>query len=125
MHTQLNSTLYCLLIFCPIHARQCSVPNTTHPCNQLTSCTAPSPSLPQVKVRICSLYGCLPGVRRKHDLQEAAQPTAAFAVAQLVAGGEVLGLEAKTTYAETMLEGCNWGEWLTFCVKVGAWSICT
>jgi hypothetical protein len=72
----------------------------------------------QVKVRICSLYGCLPGVRRQHDLQEAAQPTAAFAVAQLVAGGEVLGLEAKTTYAETMLEGCNWSEWLTFCVKV-------
>jgi hypothetical protein len=68
---------------------------------------------------VCSLYGCLPGVRRKHDLQEAAQPTAAFAVAQLVAGGEVLGLEAKTTYAETMLEGCNWSEWLTFCVKVG------
>ncbi|KAF6260720.1 phosphatidylinositol 3-kinase [Scenedesmus sp. NREL 46B-D3] len=70
-----------------------------------------------VRVRVCSLYGCLPGVRRTHDLREAAQPTAAFAVAQLVAGGEVLGLEAKTTYAETMLEGCNWSEWLTFCVK--------
>lgn len=72
----------------------------------------------QVKVKVCGLYGCLPYVRRCQDQLGSCHPTAAFAVAQLVAGGEVVGLETKTTYAETTAEGCSWSEWLTFCVKV-------
>lgn len=64
------------------------------------------------------MYGILPGLRRKRDQLGGFQPTATVAVAQLIASGEVLGLETKTTYAETTMEGCSWSEWLTFCVKV-------
>jgi hypothetical protein len=73
-----------------------------------------------VKVKVASCSGALPYVARRAEQQPGPpQPTAAFVVAQLVAGGEVLGLETKTTYADTGCEGCLWDEWLTFCIKVG------
>lgn len=67
---------------------------------------------------MCSLVGRLPYVTRSADSGGHARPSAAYVVALLVAGGEVLGLEVKTTYAETSVEGAVWAEWLTFCVKV-------
>jgi hypothetical protein len=39
-------------------------------------------------------------------------------VAQLVADGEVLGLDVMTTPSESSTYACSWGEWLTFCVCV-------
>ncbi|KAF8067321.1 Phosphatidylinositol 3-kinase [Scenedesmus sp. PABB004] len=71
----------------------------------------------QVRVRLAALHGAPPYARRRRDAGEGGRPTSAFAVAQLVAGGEVLGLEAKTTYADAGPDGCAWDEWLTFCVK--------
>lgn len=39
-------------------------------------------------------------------------------MARLVAGGEELGLETKTTFAEAVPGGCSWDEQLTLCLKV-------
>jgi hypothetical protein len=81
-------------------------------------------------MRISSLYGELPALRDPLRVAAAcgggaagsALPppgAAAFVVARLVAGGEELGLETKTTYAEAGTCGCSWGEQLTLCLKVG------
>jgi len=75
-------------------------------------------SVHQVKVKVSALHGQLPYVQQCCDQLGHFHPTAAFAVAQLSAGGQVLGLATQTTYADTMQEGCMWSEWLTFCVKV-------
>jgi hypothetical protein len=72
----------------------------------------------QVKVKVAALHGQLPYVQQVSEQLGHFHPTAAFVVATLSAGGEVLGLETQTTYAETQQEGCMWAEWLTFCVKV-------
>jgi hypothetical protein len=72
----------------------------------------------QVKIKVNALHGHLPYVQQCCDQLGHFHPTAAFVVAQLSAGGEVLGLETQTTYAETLQEGCIWSEWITFCVKV-------
>lgn len=45
-------------------------------------------------------------------------PVALHVVAQLVADGEVLGLDVMTTPSESSTYACSWGEWLTFCVCV-------
>eukprot|EP00878_Enallax_costatus_P036478 GHUV01040968.1.p1 GENE.GHUV01040968.1~~GHUV01040968.1.p1 ORF type:complete len:502 (+),score=176.25 GHUV01040968.1:517-2022(+) len=71
----------------------------------------------QVKVKVCSLFGTLPCLKSRQYQLGSFRPSAVFVVAQLVASGEVLGLETKTTYAETTVEGCSWAEWLTFCAK--------
>lgn len=72
----------------------------------------------QVKVKVSALHGQLPYVQQCCDQLGHFHPTAAFVVAQLSAGGQVLGLATQTTYADTLQEGCMWSEWLTFCVKV-------
>lgn len=72
----------------------------------------------QVKLKVCSLNGQLPSFRHSYDQLDGCRPTAAYVVARLVAGSETLGLETKTTYVESTPTGCNWGEWLTLCIKV-------
>lgn len=42
---------------------------------------------------------------------------AVFVVAKLVASGEVLGLECRTSHAEAGANGCAWDDWLTFSIK--------
>jgi hypothetical protein len=71
-----------------------------------------------VKVKVNSLHGHLPYAQQCREQLGHFHPTAAFVVASLSAGGEVLGLETQTTYSDTLQEGCMWAEWLTFCVKV-------
>lgn len=73
---------------------------------------------PQVRVKVNSLHGVLPYVQQAQDQLGHFHPTAAFVVASLSAGGEVLGLQTQTTYTDTLQEGAMWAEWLTFCVKV-------
>lgn len=83
-------------------------------------CDAPS----QVKVRVAALLGRLPsqdgipGDDVLHEDQDQQPQRALHVVAQLVAGDEALGLEARTRHAEPGPGGCRWGEWLTFCLKV-------
>jgi hypothetical protein len=48
----------------------------------------------------------------------ATRPSAVYVAASLVAGGEVLGLETRSAYAEAGPAGAAWSEWVTFCVKV-------
>lgn len=76
-----------------------------------------SSSSPQVKVKVVGLCGRLPLRRKQPEDGPSCRPTAAHVVATLIADGEVLGLECKTTYAETSLQECSWSQWLTFCVK--------
>lgn len=79
---------------------------------------APLPT--QVRVKVNSLHGVLPYVQQAQDQLGHFHPTAAFVVATLSAGGDVLGLQTQTTYTDTLQEGAMWAEWLTFCVKVCA-----
>lgn len=94
-------------------------PVSTSPALDVLACL--HTRLLQVKVKVNALHGHLPYVKQCCEQLGHFHPTAAFVVAQLSAGGEVLGLETQTTYAETLQEGCSWAEWLTFCVKVGEW----
>ena len=73
----------------------------------------------QVKIKVASLQGTLPSLRQ-HALEarESVQPSALFVEAKLTTPEETLGLETKTTYADSQPLGCTWDEWLTFCVKV-------
>jgi hypothetical protein len=91
----------------PLHPHLDTPPNPTHP----------HPNT-QVKVKVNSLHGHLPYAQQCKEQLGHFHPTAAFVVASLSAGGEVLGLETQTTYTDTLQEGCMWAEWLTFCVKV-------
>lgn len=61
------------------------------------------------------LYGLLPVLRGPASPGAAAS---AFVVARLVAGGEELGLETRTSFAEAGHGGASWGEQLTLCLKV-------
>eukprot|EP00195_Chlamydomonas_chlamydogama_P005209 CAMPEP_0202907580 /NCGR_PEP_ID=MMETSP1392-20130828/43122_1 /ASSEMBLY_ACC=CAM_ASM_000868 /TAXON_ID=225041 /ORGANISM="Chlamydomonas chlamydogama, Strain SAG 11-48b" /LENGTH=284 /DNA_ID=CAMNT_0049596549 /DNA_START=57 /DNA_END=908 /DNA_ORIENTATION=- len=72
----------------------------------------------QVKVRVSDLQGRLPSFREVYDLDVPSTSTSAvYVVARLTAGKDLLGLEARTTYSDSAVSGCIWGEWLTFCVK--------
>lgn len=75
-------------------------------------------------MKVNSLHGVLPYVQQAQDQLGQFHPTAAFVVATLSAGGEVLGLQTQTTYTDTLQEGAMWAEWLTFCVKVGRPACC-
>ena len=86
-------------------------------CASLVYTRACPASICQVRVRIGSVFGVLPHARCSHDDVGGPRPSAACVEACLVAGGEVLGLEARTTYAEVASEGAVWSEWLTFCIK--------
>lgn len=96
-----------------VHAERSGTCTVGMPCFGTTNHVCP-----QVKIKVNALHGHLPYVQQCCDQLGHFHPTAAFVVAQLSAGGEVLGLGTQTTYAETLQEGCIWSEWITFCVKV-------
>eukprot|EP00967_Tisochrysis_lutea_P082942 scaffold115013_cov21-Tisochrysis_lutea.AAC.2 len=71
----------------------------------------------QVRVRICEFLGLLPSQKQQLQDVSGSRSTAVYVVASLTAGGNILGLETRTTYAESNACGSEWGEWLVFCVK--------
>jgi len=73
----------------------------------------------QVRVRVCEFLGPLPSQKHSQDTSVSRpSSTAVYVVASLSAGGNILGLETRTTYAESNPCGSEWGEWLVFCFKV-------
>lgn len=75
-------------------------------------------------MKVNALHGHLPYTQQCAEQLGRFQPTSAFIVGTLSAGGEVLGLQTQTAYADTLQDGCRWSEWLTFCVKVGVCTCC-
>jgi hypothetical protein len=72
-------------------------------------------------VRVNEYQGQLPSHQHdeEHLSSSSRSSTAVHVVASLTAGGNILGLETRTTYTESNACGSEWGEWLVFCVKVG------
>jgi hypothetical protein len=89
-------------------------------CNGCSTCSMLYASpLYQVKAKVVNLQGQLP-IHRPQRLEDLTQlqPAALYVEAKLHTPEEMIGLETKTTYAESLQDGCLWNEWLTFCVKV-------
>ena len=104
---------------CRIASLQCSCTcglpeNTAH-----TLCRLPA----QVRVRVDRLLGRLPALQHTRGVDgdaggEEARTPALYVVAALCALGEVLALPARSPYAQAAQDGCSWGAWLTFPIKV-------
>ena len=75
----------------------------------------------QFKAKVSLLTGCIPAYRSAHSLADIAppvRPTDLSAICSLAADGEILGLPSRTRPKEADLDGCEWQEWLRYCIKV-------
>ena len=64
------------------------------------------------------LLGCLPAYREAEAVGDGAvRPSALCVEGQLSSYGEVLGISARTQWAEAGAAGCSWDTWLTFPLK--------
>ena len=78
----------------------------------------------QVKAKVALLAGSIPAYTSAHSSSEEAKlparPSDLSVTCSLVADGEVLGLPSQTRPREADLDGCEWQEWLHYCLKVRA-----
>eukprot|EP00887_Chlorella_sp_A99_P006299 scaffold3.g6299.t1 len=70
-----------------------------------------------VQVCVDRLQGCLPVYREAERRGAPVRPSALQVEARLCSYGEVLGIPARTQYAEADWSGASWCAWLSFPVK--------